>query len=107
MNMQIITDSFDFHVDAQYYGYQWTEDMYITVEFTAIKKDDGVVSSVHNIKGTPWLLGSIIARNNWMEVDKEITAATQVHAVKEFKKQGMLAGIHPTIASAIAPHINY
>lgn len=105
-----LTGQFKFHVDAMHYGFQWTEAQYITVDYTALKQKDGVVSSVHSITAEPWLLGSITMRGNWMAVDKEISEAAQDAAVKEFEKQieepdDFLTGIHPTIASAIAPHI--
>lgn len=114
MNIKSIIDQFDFHVDASHYGYQWTEDMYITVDYSAIKEGEQVVASVNKISATPWLMGSIAMRGNWMAVDKEIIAAAQDHAEKEFNKQSaadiastMLAGVHPTMASVIAPFIKY
>jgi len=91
-------------VDAMHYGFQWTEAQYITVEYSAIKEGDNVVASVNNISATPWLIGSITMRGNWMFVDKEITEAAQDHATKEFAKQGQ---VHPIIMGAVAPHISY
>ena len=108
--IKAISGKFAFHVDPMYYGFQWTEAQYITVDYTAIKREDSVVASVYSIAVAPWLLGSITMRGNWMAVDKEISEAAQNAAVKEFEKQieepdDFLTGIHPTIASALAPHI--
>lgn len=110
--IKTISGKFAFHVDPMYYGFQWTEAQYITVDYTALKREGSVVASVYSIASVPWLIGSITMRGNWMQVDKEITEAAQDAAVKEFKKIGeaegisqMLSGIHPTMASAIAPHI--
>lgn len=102
MSIQIHTGQFDFHVDAEYYGFQWAEDMYITVDYTAIKDNGQVVASVNKISATPWLIGSIAIRGNWIFVDKEIVAAAQDHAEKEFNRN---IQVHPTIASALAPFI--
>lgn len=97
-----IINSFDFHVDPMYYGFQWSEAQYITVEYSALKKDDGVVSSAYTYKASPWLLASIAMRGHWMAVDKEITAAAQDHAAKEFNRNGH---VDETILSALMPHI--
>ena len=102
MSIQTHTGQFDFHVDPKYYGFQWTEAIYITVDYSAIKQDDGIVASVNKISAAPWLIGSINMRGNWMFVDKEMTAAAQDHAEKEFSRS---IQIHPTIASALAPFI--
>lgn len=102
MNIQSISPTFDFHVDPMFFGFQWTEAQYITVEYSALKQDGEVVASVHKISATPWLIGSITIRGNWMAVDKEITAAAQDHAKKEFGRNGH---VDQTVMSAIAPHI--
>jgi hypothetical protein len=101
-NLQAITGSFDFHVDPSHYGFQWSEAMYINVEYSALKRDGEVVASVYKISAAPWLIGSINIRGNWMAVDKEITAAAQDHAAKEFGRNGH---VDETILSALAPHI--
>lgn len=93
---------FDFHVDAKHFNFQWSEAMYITVKYSALKRGDDVVVSVYEIGGAPWLLSSIAMRGNWMIVDREITAAAQDHAEKEFASNGH---VDKTIMSAIAPHI--
>lgn len=105
MNIKSITDQFDFHVDARHFGFQWPEAMYITVQYSALKDDGPIVSSIDSITAEPWLIGSIVTHGNWMTVSKEMIEAAQDAAVKEFNKQGMLANINPIIASAIAPHI--
>lgn len=94
--------TFDFHVDPVHYGFQWSEPMYITVEYSALKRDGEVVASAYTYKASPWLIGSIVIRGNWMAVDKEMTAAAQDHATKEFARNGH---VNETILSAIAPHI--
>lgn len=102
MTLQAKTGSFDFHVDPKHYGFQWSEAQYITVEYSALIKEDGVVASAYTYKASPWLIGSIMIRNNWMAVDKEITAAAQDAAEKEFARNGQ---VNETIMSAIATHI--
>lgn len=102
MTPQAKTGTFDFHVDPVHYGYQWTEPQYITVEYAALKKEDGVVASAYTYKASPWLIGSIAMRGNWMIVDKEITAAAQDAAEKEFARNGQ---VDETILSALMPHI--
>lgn len=102
MTPQAKTGSFDFHVDPMFFGFQWTEAQYITVEYAALKKEDGVVASAYTYKASPWLIGSIVIRGNWMAVDKEITAAAQDHAAKEFARNGQ---VDETILSALMPHI--
>lgn len=97
-----IARCFDFHVDAKHFNFQWSEAMYITVKYSVLKRGDDVVVSVYEISGAPWLITSIAMRGNWMIVDKEIIAAAQDHATKEF---GRNSNVHPTIMSAIAPHI--
>jgi hypothetical protein len=103
MKLQANTGSFDFHVDAKHFGFQWSEAMYIKVEYSALKRDGDVVASVYNISAAPWLIGSITIRGNWMIVDKEITSAAQDHAAKTFDRNDH---VNETILSAIAPHIN-
>lgn len=93
---------FDFHVDPSYYGFQFVEAQYITVEYAALKQEDGVVASAYNYKASPWLLGAIMFRGNWMAVDKEITEAAQDHAEKEFARNGH---VDETILGALVPHI--
>jgi hypothetical protein len=102
MKPKAITGDYQFYVDPMYYGFQWTEAMYITVQYSAIKEGDSVVASANAITAAPWLLGSINMRGNWMAVDKEITTATQVHAEKEFARNNQ---VHDTIMEAIAPFI--
>jgi hypothetical protein len=102
MTIKSIYGKFAFHVDPVHYGFQWTEAMYITVDYTAIKQGNDVVASVYSIAAVPWLMTSIVMRNNWMTVDKEITAAAQDHAEKEFGRNGQ---VNPTILQALAPHI--
>jgi len=102
MKLQSITGDFDFYVDPMYYGFQWTEAMYITVQYSAIKEGDSVVASANNITAAPWLLGSINMRGNWMAVDKQITTATQAHAEKEFNRNGQ---VNETIMEALTPFI--
>lgn len=101
--IKAITAQFDFHVDARHFNFQWSEAMYITVKYSALKRDGEVVASVYEISAAPWLIGSITMRGNWMVVDKEITAAAQDHATKEFARNGQ---VDETIMSALAPHIN-
>lgn len=96
-----ITDSFDFHVDPKHYGYQWTEAMYIFVQYSALKDGDRIIASIDSVTAEPWLIGSIVIHNSWMDVNKEIIAAAQDHAEKEFAKGQVL----PTIMSALAPFI--
>lgn len=110
----MINDQFDFHVDAKYYGYQWTESLYITVSYSALKDGDKIISSIDVITAEPWLIGSIITHGYWLTVNKEMVEAAQDKAVKEFNKQvaaddgnAMLKNVHPTIASALAPFINH
>lgn len=110
MRYKMINEQFDFHVDAKYYGYQWTEALYITVSYSALKDGDKIISSIDTITVEPWLMGSIITHGYWMTVNKEMIEAAQDKAAKEFNKQGaadnaMLKNIHPTIASALAPFI--
>lgn len=101
-NIKATAGRFAFHVDPKHYGFQWTEPMYITVDYTAIKQGDDVVASVYSIAAMPWLITSIAMRGNWMIVDKEITAAAQDHAEKDFGRNGH---VDKTIMSAITPHI--
>jgi hypothetical protein len=100
MTTKAAMSQFDFHVDAKYFNFQWSEAMYINVKYSALKRGNDVVVSVYEISGAPWLISSIAMRGNWMFVDKEIIAAAQDHAEKAFGGQ-----VHPTIMSAIAPHI--
>lgn len=102
MTIKATTGAFDFHVDPSYYGFQFTEAQYITVEYAALKQEDGVVASAYTYKASPWLLGALMFRNNWMAVDKEITAAAQDHAEKEFTRN---SHVNETILSALVPHI--
>lgn len=100
--LKALTASFDFHVDPLYYGFQFVEAQYITVEYAALKEGDGVVASATTYKASPWLIGAIMFRNNWIAVDREITAAAQDHAEKEF---GRNKHVDETILSALVPHI--
>lgn len=102
MTTQATLGVFDFHIDPSHYGFQWIEAQYITVEYSALKREDGVVASAYTYKASPWLIGAIMIRNNWMAVDKEITAAAHDAAEKEFNRNGQ---VNETIMSAIAPHI--
>jgi hypothetical protein len=97
-----ITQTFDFHVDPLFFGFQWPEAQYITVEYAALNKEDGVVASALTYKAAPWLIGAIVIRGHWMAVDKEITAAAQHHAAKEF---GRNSHVDETILGALVPHI--
>lgn len=97
-----IKSTFDFHVDPMHFGFQWNEAQYITVEYAALTKEDAVVASAYTYKASPWLLASIAMRGNWMIVDKEITAAAQDHAAKEFARN---SHVDQTILSALMPHI--
>lgn len=97
-----ITATFDFHVDPLYFNFQWSEAQYITVEYSALNREGEVVASAYTYKASPWLLASISMRGHWMTVDKEITAAAQDHAAKEFARNGH---IDQTILSALMPHI--
>lgn len=101
MTIQTRTGEFKCFIDAMYYGFQWKEAQYITVEYSALKRDNEVVASVQTVKAQPWLIGSITIRGNWMEVSKHIEAAAQDHAEKEFGN----SHVDKTIMSAIAPHI--
>jgi hypothetical protein len=100
----ILPNTFQFHVDASYYGFQWPGDQYIEVEYSAIV-NKGVVGpvSVTSVKGTPYLMASIGIHNSWVDVNKEITEAAKDHAQKEFGNDH----VHPVMMTAIAPHINY
>lgn len=102
MTTNTTTGKFAFHVEPKHYGFQWTEAQYITVDYTAIKQGNDVVASVYSIAAVPWLMTSIVMRDNWMIVDKEITAAAQSHAEKEFARNTQ---VNPTILSALQPHI--
>lgn len=97
-----IMSELKFEVASKHFNIQWKEIMYITVRYSAIESEGDVVASVYEISAAPWLLTSIAMRGNWMIVDKEITAAAQDHAVKEFARNGH---VDETIMSAIAPHI--
>lgn len=79
-----ITGDFDFHVDPKYFGFQWAEAMYIHAVYSAIKENERVISSIDIIAAEPWLIGSIVTHCYWMEVSKEMIAAAQDHAEKEF-----------------------
>lgn len=103
MSTKAITEQFDFNVDPKHYGFQWKGPMYIQAHYTAIKDGDKVIASIETITAEPWLIGSIVIRNNWMAVNKEMIEAAQDHAEKEFAK----GGIHPIIQSALAPFINH
>lgn len=103
MTLQATTGTFDFHIDPKHYGFQWSAAMYITVEYTALKEGNEIVASAHKYSAEPWLISSIAMRGNWMIVDKEITAAAQDHATKEFARNGH---VNETIMSVIAPFIN-
>lgn len=102
MRYKMINEQFDFHVDAKYYGYQWTEALYITVSYSALKDGDQIVSSIDVITVEPWLLGSIIVHGYWTTVNKEMAQAAQDHAEKEFSRNNHVVD---TIMNAIAPHI--
>jgi surface antigen len=102
MSIKNMTDQFDFYVDPKHYVFQWTEAMYITVAYSAIKEGDRVVSSIDNITAEPWLIGSIATHGNWMLVSKEMIEAAQDHATKEFNRNGQA---NEAIMSAIAPYI--
>lgn len=102
MRYKMINEQFDFHVDAKYYGYQWTEALYITVSYSAIKDGDRIVSSIDVITVEPWLIGSIITHGYWMIVSKELIEAAQDAATKEFARN---SHVNETIMSALAPHI--
>lgn len=102
MRYKMINEQFDFHIDAKYYGYQWTEALYITVSYSALKDGDRIVSSVDIITAEPWLIGSIVTHGNWMIVSKEMIDAAQAAAEKEFARNGH---IDETILSALVPHI--
>ncbi len=97
--MTAITRTFDFHIDPLYYGFQFKEAQYITVEYVAMK---GANAEAITYKASPWLLGAIMFRGNWMAVDKEITAASQSHAAKEFARN---SHVDETILSALVGHI--
>lgn len=102
----ILPNTFQFHVDAQHYGFQWPAGQYIDVEYSAIV-NKGVVGlvSVTSVKGTPYLMASIGIHNAWVTVNKEIQEAAKDHAQKEFGKESN--NVHPVIMQAIAPHITY
>lgn len=102
MTTKSTSGKFAFHVDPAHYGFQWTEAMYITAEYTALKRGDVIAASVYSIAAVPWLMTSIVIRGNWMIVDKEITAAAQAAAEKEFARNGQ---VNETILSALVPHI--
>jgi hypothetical protein len=88
--IQSVTDSFDHHVDARHFGFQWTEAMYIFVQYSAIKEGNKIVSSIDSITAEPWLIGSIVAHCNWEIVNKEIIEAGQDAARKEFARNGQV-----------------
>lgn len=104
MNILTHTDQFDFNVDPKYYGFQWTEAMYITVTYSAISDDSKVVSSIDNICAEPWLIGSIATHGNWMFVSKEMIEAAQDHATKHFNRN---SHVNETILGSIAAHITH
>lgn len=86
MTIKARQGTLDFHVDPAHYGFQLEGPQYITVEYAALKQEDGVVASAYNYKASPWLIGSLMRQGNWVAVDKEITAAAQDHAEKEFNR---------------------
>jgi hypothetical protein len=94
-------DQFDFNVDPEHYGFQWKGPMYIQVHYAAIKEDARVIASIETITAEPWLIGSIVIRNNWMAVSKEMIEATQDIAEKHFRN----AHVDETVMTAIAPFI--
>lgn len=102
MTLQARTGIFDFHVDPAHYGFQFVGAQYITVEYAALKREDGVVASAYNYKASPWLIGSLMRQGSWMAVDKEITAAAQDHAEKEFARN---VHVDEIILGALVPHI--
>jgi hypothetical protein len=99
MTLQPITRTFDFHVDPMFYGFQFTDAQYITIEYVALS---GTAAEAYTYKASPWLLGAIMFRGNWIAVDKEITAAVQSHAAKEFSRN---SHVDETILSALVGHI--
>lgn len=97
----MIKHTIDFHVDAKHFNYMWTDAMYITVQYMARKEEGRIKFTIDNITAPPFLIGSIVLHGNWWTVDVEINAAVTDHAEKEFAN----GQVHPTIMSAIAPHI--
>lgn len=104
MNVQSLTGEFKLFVDPMYYGYQWTEAQYVTIEYTAAKRGNDIGAAAQNVKGQPWLIGSIAVRNNWMEFSREIDAATLDHATKHFNRN---SHVNETILGSIAAHITH
>ena len=102
MRYKMINEQFDFHIDAKYYGYQWTEALYITVCYSAIKDNDKIISSIDTITVEPWLIGSIITHGYWLAVNKEMIEAAQDAAEKHFNRN---PHVDETVMTAIAPFI--
>lgn len=98
--MTPITQKFQYHVDAALYGYRWEGAQYIEVEYCATKNGDQVITTVTNVSAPPYLFGMIVIQQNWLQLISGIEDAARANAVKYFK-----SNVHPTIMSAIAPHI--